>query len=240
MFCCQCLSLLALSACAPERDVHGLGAGVAGERMTTAVADADADGGGVDVSAEYSGRRKMQGPLQGTNDGGEVRRTATRVFFEPLPDGGSVLRLVEEGPEAFRMRFDVPGRLGDDGGWAGQDEEIRISIDKRGVLTGTAYEPPFRITFDGKVSDQRFVLHMEMKATAAAGPMPAGTRFVYDYDLKRDLPATGRTARADDGRKQGKPVAQGDCKRIRWKLKNVMDYGSGTIDLVRVPVCEDR
>ena len=229
--------LLALGACTPERDVQE--AALDGVEGPTAPA-ADAQGSGIDLSAVYSGRRKLQGPV-GPDGADGIRRTAARVFFEPLPDGGSVLRLVEEGPEAFRMRFDVPGRASGDG-WAGQDGEIQVHIDPQGVLTGTAYEAPFRIVLDGKVSDQRFVLRMDMQATTAAGPLPAGTRFVYDYDLKRDAAASDPAAQVDDGRRQSTPAVrrQGDCKRIRWKLKNVMNYASGTVDLIRVPVCEDK
>ena len=228
--------LLALGACTPERDVQE--AALDGVEGPTAPA-ADAQGSGLDLSAVYSGRRRLQGPV-GPDGADGIRRTAARVFFEPLPDGGSVLRLVEEGPEAFRMRFDVPGRASGDG-WAGQDGEIQVHIDPQGVLTGTAYEAPFRIVLDGKVSDQRFVLRMDMQATAAAGPLPAGTRFVYDYDLERDAAATDPAAQADDGDRRDTPAAQqGDCRKIRWKLKNVMNYASGTVDLIRVPVCEDK
>ncbi len=235
------LPLLVLGACAPEQRAHGLNPGEAAAAEAAAAGKDAGEGAyehGIDTSVVYKGRRRLHGPLpDGADDA--VRETTARVFFEQSPERGSVLHLMEEGSGLYRVRIDVPGRPTADGGWAGEDEETRIRIDRHGRLTGSGYDPPVvRIAFDGRMTVQRMLLRITFEATAADGPMPAGTRLVYDYALERDPLRSGRTGSADSLQNGAK--REGDCKRIRWKLKNVMDYGSGTIDMVRVPVCEDQ
>ncbi len=230
-----------------EPDVRSRSAGQAGAALPVATKNPDAGtpvDAGVDMGAEYVGTRRLSGPLPAPDDGSRARNAQARAYFEPGRGGESMLRIVEEGQGPFRLRVEVPGRLEANGSWSGEDANTRIDIDQRGSVSGTGDMAPFRIFFSGSVSRARFALRLELRAEES-GVVPESSRLVYDYDLQRRQPVSASTTSvptSDDPARSGERAGggeQADCKRIRWKLKNVTDFNGG-LDMVRVPVCEDE
>ncbi|EGZ51338.1 hypothetical protein HMPREF9370_0089 [Neisseria wadsworthii 9715] len=153
---------------------------------------------------------------------------------------GAEFKLSEHGPRDNQLVISVLGKLQTNGGWRGQDEEVRLTIDPNGNVNGSAYDGPLVYQISGRVSEKRAVLRVQQEAVEGSPERLAGLRHVYNYSLDRQ---GGGVVNTQHGQKQKAAVQQaktankGKCKKVRWKLKPSMNYSSGTIDTVRVPVC---
>lgn len=219
--------LLLAGACAAENGAAGVERSDAAE---PSLVDALAAG-----AAAYRGRRSLvvlspsPASIQNAGQGGE---SAARLFFAPARDGSVTLHLADTDRAPFRLRIEASGRREPDGGWSGDDQGIRLRIDPRGAVSGGGRKGEFDFDVSGRISPRRAVLRVQVDATAAAPKAVAGMRHVHQYALDRDTPGAEKQAAARRG-------SDRKCRKIRWKLKPVMNHADGTLDSVRVPVCED-
>jgi hypothetical protein len=129
----------------------------------------------------------------------------------------------------------------DASGWSGRSKTLTIAIDRHGRISGGGVVDQHRITFGGQVNADRMGLTVETErlAKAAGESQPAGTRIVFDYDLKRsarnvagtDAAPSAETASADE-------KSTKTCKRRVWKMRNVTTPGGG-MTMIQVPHCLD-
>lgn len=227
----RALSIIVLlaGACAAQNGAAGVGRSAAVEASLVDMLAADA--------AAYRGRRSLvvlspsPASIQNAGRGGE---SAARLFFAPVRDGSVTLHLADTDRAPFRLRIEASGQREPDGGWSGNDQGIRLRIDPRGAVSGGGRKGEFDFDVSGRISPRRAVLRIQVDAITAAPKAVAGMRHVHQYALDRDTPGAEKrasaAARRDPDRK---------CRKIRWKLKPVMNHADGTLDSVRVPVCED-
>ena len=124
--------------------------------------------------------------------------------------------------------------------WSGRSGNLRLAIDARGNVSGGGVENGHRITINGVATprDMDLVVQTEKLARGATGPLPAGTRIVFDYDLRRqpvaETPRLGAVKPAPAQSRSGKKT----CKRRVWKMRNVATPGGG-MTMTQVPHCLD-
>lgn len=180
-------------------------------------------------------------------DAGQGRGTAR---YLRLDNGQSKLEVSGEASGSGTFWFDIDGDFDGQGRWVGDDGDLAIAIDPMGNLSGKGRDPDVAIDLRGAVSKSGLKLRTELVQATDAKGLPAGTRLVFEYDLKREAIAPsgsvgsrvaddGRGSRAserrdasDDG--SGQP---GTCKKVEWKLRNVANLSGGPMHMVRVPVC---
>lgn len=171
------------------------------------------------------------------------------AHFEKL--GGSRTRLVVDGqigkePASFVLEGSDTGS-----GWRASNEGVVLTIAPDGSIRGSGTASTQRFRFDGKVSDARFGLDVELEVLQSkpGGPAP-GTKFLFHYDLSRDAIASAgrhaatRTAAASIAppavrTTSGRSTAESNrkCKRTVWQTRNVASLSSAPMIMVRVPKC---
>lgn len=215
-------------------------------------ASAAASGSDTGTAARYAGQpymgdvdvrvRAPDGSLKKTDKG------TGSAHFEKL--GGSRTRLIVDGqigkePASFVLEGSDTGS-----GWRASNEGVVLTITPDGSIRGNGNASTQRFRFDGKVSDARFGLEVELEVLQAkpGGPAP-GTKFLFHYDLSRDAVASaGRTAPRTTAAglvptatrtTSGRSAAQSNrkCKRTVWQTRNVASLSSAPMIMVRVPQC---
>ncbi|WP_127127106.1 hypothetical protein [Pseudoflavitalea rhizosphaerae] len=109
--------------------------------------------------------------------------------------------------------------------WQCKSDSVQLNISDKGMISGTARRFPQQFNFSGKISDVRLEFTTELKTLQkASGGLPAGTRYVFKYVLRREV--------------SGKGTTKSSCKKIVWKPQYIGNFdGSGTT--VMVPHCAD-
>lgn len=131
----------------------------------------------------------------------------------------------------------------DRSGWSSKTGEVVLRIASDGTISGGGKAYPNQFRFDGLVSEQdiKLTVDLEILKKTQSGLLPAGTKYVFTYDLNRDrdVPMTASRVSRESSGGQGKArpsVRSGNCKRVKYYLKNIPD-GRGALALVRVPRC---
>lgn len=138
-----------------------------------------------------------------------------------------------------RLNLRVAGKTDAQGGWQSESpangspssptQHVSLRIDPDGKISGHVKDTQLNMDISGRLSDTKVFLRIQIDATPQAPAQLAGMRHVHLYDLPRD---TGE-AKTDE---QTRP--DGNCQNVRWKLKPRMNWQTGLIDTIRVPVCE--
>lgn len=115
-----------------------------------------------------------------------------------------------------------------DGGWSGRSEGVQLGIGADGGIRGGGVAGGNRMSIEGRLGERDFDMLFELELLAdSAGGFPAGTRFEFEYDLRRQTAGgTGDQAPGD-----------GACKRVEYRLKLVPNLSGGAMGMVRVPEC---
>lgn len=133
-------------------------------------------------------------------------------------------------PALAAITTEVPGAVGANGAWSGTDGAITVLIARNGDISATGADASFKTRMRGAMDPNRLRLNVEMTLLKPRGGTPAGSRHVFEYDL-RPVALAG-TAQANPTQ------AKGSCRKVVWKLKTVANLQGGPMQTVRVPVCE--
>ena len=118
--------------------------------------------------------------------------------------------------------FSVDGQARDKS-WKSKTDSFQLEINEKGIISGSGNSYPQQLQFSGKIQDTRLELVTTLRfLKAPAGGLPAGTKYVFRYTLRRDV--------------NGPTGVRKDCK-IVWRTRYVANF-DGTSSLIRVPVCE--
>ena len=183
------------------------------------------------------------GGIRGLADEAYIGTVIARVL--PPPDSG-VRATRRSGPASGSLASD--GRLvvaGDidreadagftakgtfsGGAWSGASGGVRLEIAADGRITGGGMADGNRMRIDGRLDERELEVLFEVElAEASPGGFPPGTRFSFEFDLRRQAPG----AAVDAGDRAGE-----GCSRVEYRLKLVPNLGGGTMGMVRVPEC---
>lgn len=197
------------------------------------------DPGGAYAGDPYRGKVSAQVIEPGaTRDGKRDSGTGTAQFIA-TGEGGSRLVVKADIRAPGDAGFVMEGRESASG-WSGRTGGLSLVIDRNGHISGGGIANRHRIVFGGRATAERMDLTVETEKLAqiTQGGLPAGTRIVFDYDLRRayDSARTGVASTAAPVKKTQK--AQKTCKRRIWKMRNVATPGGG-MTMTQVPHCLD-
>ncbi|MDO4683535.1 MAG: hypothetical protein Q4B17_12235 [Lautropia sp.] len=183
--------------------------------------------------ARFKGKRQLSILKHSPVSASAVAEVPAILHFEP-EEGKLALKLEEDLDGNGRLNLSVRGQTDDHGGWEGKDEPrpgegITLRISPTGQIEGQVQDAQLHMDISGRMSATRAFLRIQIDAAPGAPAHLAGMRHVHRYELERD---TGK-ARTDEQR-----GTDGHCQRIRWKLKPRLNWQTGLIDTIRVPVCE--
>lgn len=109
--------------------------------------------------------------------------------------------------------------------WQFKSDSAQLNISEQGLISGTGKRFPQHFNFSGKISDVRLEFTTELKTLVKMeNGNPPGTRFVFKYVLRRDVPSKG--------------VTKSNCKKIVWRPQYIGNF-DGTGTTVRIPHCAD-
>lgn len=108
--------------------------------------------------------------------------------------------------------------------WAFHGSTGSFSINDKGSMSGEAADGKKGIQWKGNIFDDRIMLDVTIKYLIPEGNIPAASILRSTLDLKRKGNGTG-------GNGAG-------CERLIWVNKAVYNWGSGTMDLALLPVCQ--
>ncbi|MDO5103442.1 MAG: hypothetical protein Q4D91_11195 [Lautropia sp.] len=183
--------------------------------------------------ARFKGKRRLSVLKASAVSGSAVAEVPAILHFES-EEGKLALKLEEDLDGNGRLNLSVRGQTEAAGGWEGKDqpkpnEGITLRIDPSGQITGQVQDAQLLMDISGRLSATRAFLRIQIDAAPGAPAHLAGMRHVHRYDLERD---TG------EARTDGQTSVEGHCQRVRWKLKPRLNWQTGLIDTIRVPVCE--
>lgn len=123
--------------------------------------------------------------------------------------------------------FAADGSFGG-GGWSGGSEGVELAIGADGGIRGGGVAGGNRMAIEGRMAERSLDLQFTIQLLAdSAGGFPAGTRFQFEYDLRRQVPGGGQQAAAGEG----------GCRKVEYRLKLVPNLSGGPMGMVRVPEC---
>ncbi len=157
--------------------------------------------------------------------------------YDPLPsiDGNgtfsldkikddSVMIIIDanfEGGDSYN--FAMPGKQkGKE--WAFNGNLGSFTINDKGSMTGEVADGKKRIQWKGNLFDDRLMLDVTIKYLISEGNIPEESILRSSLDLKRRGHGTGGMG--------------GGCEKLAWVNKTVFNWGSGTMDLALLPVCQ--
>lgn len=193
------------------------------------------DPGGTDAMRDYVGDPYLGSVdvriLRPGADAGDAITDAGRGSAQFIDRGDGKVRLVVVGDIQAEgdAGFAVDG-VHDASGWTSRVDGVLLEIGADGSVSGGGEADPHRFRFDGSVSRDRVALQVDIELMEKSGSgFPAGTRFVFDYTLRRY--AVDATAQ------QGTGERAAGCKRIVYRLRTVPNFSGGPMGTVRVPRC---
>ncbi len=179
----------------------------------------------------YLGSVEVRADVPGQG-AGAIRDSGRGSIHLERNDAGVALVLAGNIKVEGDASFFLDGRRAD-GGWRSRSEEVQVGIDADGTVAGHGRMGDQQLRFDGRVSPTDFDLDVEVTlAAASAKGLPAGTRFVFAYRLRRD--AGDGPATASDG---ADDEARTSCRRFVWRVRNIADFSGGPMRMIQVPEC---
>ena len=178
--------------------------------------------GSVEVVADVPG--EGAGAIRDSGHGSVHFDRSPGAAATALVLGGSIK---EEGDAAFFLEGVRDGPR-----WRSNGPEVKVIIAGDGGISGGGEVGNQALDFAGRATDGTFDLDVgvTLKSASAKG-LPAGTRFLFSYRLRRD--AASPAAGADAGRDGQK----GQCKRFVWRIRNIADFSGGPMRMIQVPEC---
>lgn len=178
----------------------------------------------------YLGRVDVRIEIPGVTRVSRESGTAT-AYFTRTENGQT--RLVVSGS----IREDSDNGFTADGiesetGWNSLDEDL--TIRENGTIIGGKTDQLSRLSFDGFVSEARFDLEVEHELVEGnENGLPPGTRFLYNYTLRREVIENANDTTAPEEAGSGNR----ECRRTVLQTRNVANLSGGPMIMVQVPVC---
>ena len=108
--------------------------------------------------------------------------------------------------------------------WQCKSDSAELAISEQGMISGKAKKSPQDFSFSGKISAVRLEFTTELKTQQTANGLPAGTKYIFKYVLRRDVASDGKT--------------KNNCKKIVWRPQYIGNL-DGTGTTIQVPHCAD-
>ncbi|MGH8033280.1 MAG: hypothetical protein ACREO8_13220, partial [Luteimonas sp.] len=136
-------------------------------------------------NAPYLGQLEATMRVPGTAKAG--KRDIGTGSAQFIDTGGGRIRLVVVGSieKPGDAGFVIDG-ISSGSGWTSRSGGMVFSVAADGRISGGGTLPPQRMRFAGSVSEGRFELKVDLELIERNGKgLPPGTRFTFDYDLRR-------------------------------------------------------
>lgn len=181
----------------------------------------------------YLGHVEVRADVPGEGAGAIRDSGRGSIHFERRDTGIALVlggNIKTEGDASFFLDGRQAG-----GGWRSRSEDVRVDIGEDGAVAGRGQAGDQHLRFDGRVTPTGFDLDVEVTlAQASAKGLPAGTRFVFAYRLRRD-PTDSASSTA--GRADADADGQAPCRRFVWRVRNIADFSGGPMQMIQVPEC---
>lgn len=172
--------------------------------------------------------------------GGERENGTGSTQFIPESDGRLTMVLSGSIRKEGDTGFSITGTR-NNGGWSINDS-VELKIDGKGKISGEGVVSPYQMRFDGQVTSETLQLRIEQEQIERdeSSGLPAGARFIYDYDLKRVAPAPPSVNEDNGGTTVEMPNDSppvGGCSRIKWRFQHIANLSGGPMQMIQVPEC---